>query len=276
MWQLLTPFRKRVEARRIRARRPRWYRPDCGPLEDRCLLSVYLTEKAPPVPLVGAPVIWTATATGDGATPVYQFSVELSGGPFHVVSDFSLSNTFTWNPMQEGTYDIRVVVEDTFGASTSESATASYTAQSRVVGTTAVVSPTSNPLVALYSAPPSPGSSMYVEFAQLGTNPVWHTTSPLPIVPGESTNFIVAGMLPNTTYLMSDVLNDGTVSAPVAFTTGALPTDLTFPTFTTELGPTPDNDPTDDMIYHIGLGTGSPNAVDLRGHGPEGRHRMVL
>ena len=25
------------------------------------------------------------------------------------------------------------------------------------------------------------------------------STSPLPIVPGESTNFIVAGMLPNTT-----------------------------------------------------------------------------
>ena len=39
-------------------------------------------------------------------------------------------------------------------------------------------------------------------------------------------------MLPNTTYLMRDVLNDGTASAPLTFTTGSLPTNLTFPIFT--------------------------------------------
>ena len=172
MWQLLTPFRKRAEARHTPARRPRRYRPHCKPLEDRCLLSVSLTHSGPPVPLVGSPVTWTATASGDGTTPVYQFSVGPTGGASQMVQDFSTSNSFTWNPMQQGSYDIQVIVKDSFSASTGESATASYTAKSRVVGTSAVISPMSNPLVALYSAPPSPGSSMYVQFSPAGPQPV--------------------------------------------------------------------------------------------------------
>ena len=261
MWQLLTPFRKRVETRHTPARRPRWYRPHCKSLEDRCLLSVSLTSGGPPVPLVGSPVIWTATASGHGTTPVYQFSVEPSGGTSQVVRDFSPSNSFTWNPMQEGTYNIQVTVKDSFSATTGESASASYTAESRVVGTSAVISPMSNPLVALYSAPPSAGSSMYVQFSPLGPNPSWRNTAQLPIVPGESTNFLVAGMLPNTTYLMRHVLNDGTVSAPLAFTTGSLPTNLTFPTFTVPQPPAPGTDLTQDMVFHVGVG-GSAGTVD--------------
>ena len=160
------------------ARRPRRYRPHCKPLEDRCLLSVSLTRSGPPVPLVGSPVTWTATASGHGTTPVYQFSVGPAGGASQVVRDFSTSNSFTWNPMQEGSYDIQVTVKDSFGAATGESATATYTAESRVVGTHAVVSPTSNPLVALYSAPPSAGRSMYVQFSPLGPTLSWQQHRP--------------------------------------------------------------------------------------------------
>ena len=229
MWQLLTPSSTRAAARRARVRRPRRHRPDCTPLEDRCLLSVSLTDIAPAVPYVGSPVIWTARSRGHGSKPVYQFSVELPGGALQVVRDFSRSNSFTWNPMQEGTYEIRVDVKSGFGARKSEFTSATYTAQTRVVGNSAVVSPMANPLVALYSAPPSPGASMYVQFAKQGPTLSWQNTSPLPIVPGESTNFIVAGMLPNTTYLMRDVLDDGTVSAPLTFTTGSLPANLQFP-----------------------------------------------
>ena len=166
------------------ARRPRRHRPHCTPLEDRCLLSVSLTDIAPAVPYVGSPVIWTATSSGHGAKPVYQFSVGLPGGPFQVVRDFSPSNSFTWNPMQEGTYEIQVTVKNGFGAAKGESASATYTAQTRVVGHGAVVSPMANPLVALYSAPPSAGTSMYVQFAKQGPTLSWQNTSPLPIVPG--------------------------------------------------------------------------------------------
>ena len=128
----------------------------------------------------------------------------------------------------------------------------------------------SNPLVALYSAPPSAGSSMYVQFSQLGSNQSWSSTAAQPIVPGESTNFLVAGMLPNTTYLMRHVLNDGTVSAPLAFTTGSLPTNLTFPTFTVQQPPAPGTDLTQNTVFHFGIGATpsivSTLATDLMGN----------
>ena len=82
MWPLVTPSRKRIEARHTSARRSRLSSPQCTPLEDRCLLSV------------------------------------------------------------------------SFSAATGETSTAFHTAVSRVVEPRAVISPTSNPLVALYSASP--------------------------------------------------------------------------------------------------------------------------
>jgi hypothetical protein len=119
MWQLVRPSGERAAARRAPVRRPRRHRPHCTPLEDRCLLSVSLSETAPPVPYVGSPVTWTASG-GHGAHPVYQFSVGPQGGPLQVVSDFSSSDSFTWNPMQQGTYDIQVVAKKGFGASKSK------------------------------------------------------------------------------------------------------------------------------------------------------------
>ncbi len=205
------------------------------------------------MPYVGTPVVWAASSRGLGSKAVYRFSVEQSGGALQVVQDFSLSNRFTWNPMQQGTYQIRVDVKTGFGARKSQSATVTYTAQTRVAGNSAVVSPMANPLVALYSAPPSPGASMYVQFAQQGSTLSWQNTVPLPIVPGESTNFIVAGMLPNTTYLMRDVLADGTVSAPLSFTTGSLPANLQFPTITVVQPPAAGTDLSQSMIFHAGI-----------------------
>src|SRR5438067_3772921 len=99
MWPLVTPSRERAAARRTPVRRPRRHRPHCTPLEDRCLLAVSLTDIAPAVPSVGSPVIWTATSSGHGSKPVYQFRVGLQGGALQVVCDFSRSDSFTWNPM---------------------------------------------------------------------------------------------------------------------------------------------------------------------------------
>ena len=253
MWRPLKPFSTRAAARRAPKHRPRRHRPDCVPLEDRSLLSVTLSDITPAVAYVGTPAVWAASSRGLGSKAVYRFSVEQPGGALQVVQDFSLSNRFTWNPMQQGTYQIRVDVKTGFGARKSQSATVTYTAQTRVVGDSAVVSPMANPLVALYSAPPSPGASMYVQFAQQGSTLSWQNTAPLPIVPGKSTNFIVAGMLPDTTYLMRDVLNDGSVSAPLTFTTGSLPANLHFPTFTVVQPPAAGTDLSQSMVFHAGI-----------------------
>src|SRR5262249_19847673 len=153
-------------------------------------------------PLVGERVTWTATATGVGASPVYQFSAAPHGGAFHVVRDFSPANAFTWTPMREGSYDIKIAVKDGYQTAETTSAVAAEAVGSRVAGSQAVVTPTLNPLVALYSVPPSPAGTVFVQFAVAGDHPAWRNTDVRAVVPGTSTNFFVAGMLPNTTYRM--------------------------------------------------------------------------
>ncbi len=242
-------------------------------LEDRSLPSCTVTlAPSDDSPLVGERVTWTATAADCGATPVYQFSAAPHGGAFNVVRDFSPASSFAWTPMQEGSWDIQVTVKDGYQATETTSAVAVDAVASRVTGSQAVITPTLNPLVALYSAPPSSADSVFVQFSVAGDSPSWRNTNTLPVVPGKSTNFFVAGMLPNTTYEMRDVRSDGTGSAPQFFTTGALPATLTFPTFTVSQPPGPGSDSDQDMIFHSLVFTGPdatssshPIATDLSG-----------
>jgi hypothetical protein len=76
-------------------------------------------------------------------------------------------------------------------------------------------------------------------------------------------------MLPNTTYEMRHVLSDGTGSAPVMFTAGALPTTLEFPTYSATLPPDLTSDTEQDMIFHQSarapIVIPNPFATDLQG-----------
>ncbi len=95
-----------------------------------------------------------------------------------------------------------------------------------------------------------------------GDQPAWHSTNELPSEPDKSTNFFVAGMLPNTTYEMGHVFSDGTTSSPLLFTTGSIPSALKFPTFTVVQPPGPGTDLNEDLVYHT---IGDPVATDLQG-----------
>src|SRR5262245_47672841 len=231
------------------------------------MVSLVASETAPQ--LVGEAITWTATATDCGANPVYQFSAAPHGGAFQVVRDFSANSAFTWTPMQEGTYDIEVTVKDGYQATETTSAVAADAVASRVTGSEAVITPTLNPLVALYSAPPTSARTEFVQFSVAGDTPSWRNTNTLPVVPGKSTNFFVAGMLPNTTYEMRDVRSDGTGSAPLFFTTGALQSTLAFPAFTVQQPAGTGSDLDQDMIFHQAPRGASnvPNllATDLQG-----------
>src|SRR5437899_974593 len=200
-------------------------------LEDRTVPSgmVSLASNEASPQLVGDAITWTATATDVGATPVYQYSVAPHAGAFRVVRDFSPNNAFAWTPMQEGAYDIEVAVKDGYQAAETTSAVVADAVASRVTGSEAVITPTLNPLVALYSAPPSSARTEFVQFRVAGDSPSWRNTNTLPVVPGKSTNFFVAGMLPNTTYEMRDVRSDGTGSAPLLFYDGGSALDVDFP-----------------------------------------------
>src|SRR5262245_19659644 len=254
-------------------RRPTTTRLWVEALEDRSLPSCTVTlAPSDNSPLVGERVTWTATADDCGATPVYRFSAATHGGAFHVVRDFSPSNTFTWTPMQEGSYDIQVTVKDGYQATETTGAVVTDAVASRVSGSQAVVTPALNPLVALYSVPPSSAGTVFVQFAVAGDHPVWRNTDTRAVEPGKSTNVFVAGMLPNATYQMRHVFSDGTGSAPLPFTTGALPSTLTFPTLTVSPPPGPVSDPDQDQVFPslvgpalIGNRIPNPIATDLSG-----------
>jgi arylsulfate sulfotransferase len=250
-------------------------RPTCPlwveALEIRDLLAGFITLSPSDDSLfVGERVTWTATATNVGSTPVYQFSAALHGGAFHIVRDFSPANTFLWTPMQEGSYDIMVTVKDGYQAIETASAVVIDEVASQVNGPQAVVTPTQNPLVAMYSAPPTLADTVFVQFAVAGDDPDWRNTDVRAVVPGASTNVFVAGMLPNTTYQMRHVLSDGTGSEPVFFTTGALPSTLSFPTYSVTQPPGPDSDAGQDIIFHqtarSPITIPNPLATDLQGN----------
>jgi hypothetical protein len=211
---LLTSVRSTNRCPRRRPAVPR-VRPRLEVLEGRCLLSggISLTPSEAAPQLVGEPITWAATVPDASPGLVHQFSVGSPGGPFQMVRDFSPDDSFTWTPMQEGTYRIRVAVKDGFGASDIQPTVVTDKVDSRVTGDQAVITPTANPLVALYSVPPGPVGTVHVEFAAAGDNPSWRSTNEMPSLPSRSTNFFVAGMLPSTTYEMRDVFSDGTTAA---------------------------------------------------------------
>jgi len=244
---------------------PRLEALECRALPS-CTLSLVPNEPAPQ--LVGEPVLWTAKPDDCGKGLVYQFNVRPSGDAFRVVRDFSPDNTFTWTPMQEGSYEVRVTAKEGYQATETFSTTVSDAVDSRVTGSYAVITPTSNPLVALYSAPPSSGDTIEVQFTVAGPHPEWRSTNTLPIEPGKSANFFVAGLLPNTTYKMRHVVTSyhhHHHSPSQIFTTGAIPPSLVFPSFTVQQPPGPGSDLDQDLISHSLPTSPMPFVTDLQG-----------
>jgi arylsulfate sulfotransferase len=204
-------------------------------------ITIQLTPSpAQPQP-VGTKITWTASATDTAAgTLDYRFSIRKPGGAFTIVRDFGsspLAKVHDWTPGEyEGVYDVRVTVRNRT-TNVSADRTVMYTVTSRVTGSGPVVSPTSHPLVALYSAPPCPaGSRMRVRFQRSG-DPYAQMTPFKPCTPATSMNFYVAGMVASTQYSMKhDIFTGPSVQTgpTLLFTTGTLP--FTFPQ-TTVLNP---------------------------------------
>ena len=252
---------------------------------NTCILS--LTPSASSPQLVGERVVWTTGAANCGNAPVYQYRVAFTSSvtddddrsefsvnrrdrsashpQFRMVRDFSPGNTFAWAPLHEGSYQVMVRVKAGFDAIDSTSAVVAVTVNSRVIGTQAMVTPTLNPLVALYSAPPCEDGTIHVKFRPVSSaNDVpWTATNTLPCVPGQSRNFLVAGMLAHAPYEMVQVTNDKSLSPSLIFTTGTPPPSLNFPTLTVRQAPGPGSDLSQGMLYSNFTGRPQPNAVNV-------------
>jgi arylsulfate sulfotransferase len=198
-------------------------------------IQVQLTPSpASPQPL-GTVITWTASATDSNPGPVtYKFEVALPGAnqTFATVSDYNLGNTLNWTPnIVSGTSQVRVTARDYLSGETAQ-AVFNFAVKALVTGSQPVVAATANPLIALFSAPSCAlGSSMRVGFELSGSTAMTYTN--FRSCHAGTMNFYIAGMLASSTYNMHyEVDTAGTIvpnSTILPFTTGPLPSSITFP-----------------------------------------------
>lgn len=218
-------------------------------MSARIFASVTIVSLTPshasPQP-IGKTITWTATATDSNAGPLtFQFNVTPPGGAPTMVKDFNVGTlsggtwtapSFVWVPTGvEGIYKIEVVAKD-FVSGKSASKTVGFQVSAVATGGPAVEK-TSNPLVALFSAPScASGSTMRIAFQEQTGSAPGSATNWVACHPPATMTFEIAGMYPTTKYNMHAQTNTGgkiTNGATLSFTTGALPTStVTFPSFT--------------------------------------------
>jgi arylsulfate sulfotransferase len=181
-----------------------------------------------PVPL-GTPVSFTADAANDaGDTLWYRFRVRKQGGDYQMVRDFGPASTLNWTTLaHEGVYEMEVSVRDLNTGDVGASSV-SFQLQSMISGTQPVISPTSNSLVFVYSAPACAGGGrMRVVFkAPDGSK---QQTPYQACRSGLTMNFYLAGLQANTVYTAHHLLDTGSsfkTGPDVNFTTADLPANL--------------------------------------------------
>jgi len=226
-------------------------------------MSVALTSSVPsPIPL-GAMTTWTASAPDAASgTLWYRFRVRKLGADYRVIRDYGPAASLDWTASEhDGSYEIEVSVKN---QQTGDRAASSSLVQvlSRVLDGKSVVTPTSNPLVFLYSAPPCrAGARMRVQYqtsdggAQL--------TPYQSCIAGLSMNFYLAGMRPDAAYTAHQILDTGSqfVTGPdLSFTTGPAPTDL----FTETVVKQPPATISNQIL--LGSSFDGPVATDLSGN----------
>jgi hypothetical protein len=189
-------------------------------------LSVHLRSTLPSPQPVGTPIGFAPRIENPGkGMLVARYSVSVNGGRFRIVRDFSQQADFAWAPeLVEQTATIRVTVRNNETKATAQDELP-FRIVSRLKGPVPVVTPTSNPLIALFTAPPCPeGSQFRVAFAAEGEESI-NRTPAQPCRGSGSSNVYVAGMRAETAYrLYDEVMADGGVKAGAAlpFHTGIL------------------------------------------------------
>src|SRR5215471_439654 len=196
-------------------------------------ISVTLTPSQPSPVALGAIVTFTASASGANlGAPSYRFRARLSGAAFRTIVDYGPNSSLSWTTIDhEGSYEIEVTARS--GDLTQTAAASVIMAMNSLVTQIApVITPTANPLVFLYSAPPCPLRQMLsVRF----TSPEGSVQStPSRPCTGFSMNFYLAGMRPQTQYSVQHL-----VASDTSITTGPmfslLTPSLTLPAPTTSL-----------------------------------------
>lgn len=221
--------------------------------------------------VLGTPIQLTASALDSDPGPMsYKWEVQAPGfSDFSLMRDFDQENTFTWVPTySQGTYHLRLTVRDHLAGTRAETVV-TFQVHALATGDQPVVVPTTNPLVALFSAPSCPaGSTMSVVFQRQGST-TQHVTDERPCHSG-TMSFYIAGMLQTETYTMYSQVTTGSTVVPgpqVLFTTGAIPTSLSFAARSTPVPPGPQTGLDDGIVFTAyDMPPDFPTATDLHGH----------
>jgi hypothetical protein len=221
---------------------------------------------------VGTIITWTATVQDSASgTHQYRFSVGPANGSLAIVRDYQLGNSFQWAFSQtEGTYQVKVLVQN-ISNGTSAHAKGNFVVTTRRINGVDVITPTANPLVALFSGPPCKvGNSVRVRFNQLGSS-VSQVTNATPCSPTNSANFYIAGMYPSTQYQMhhETVSPSGMIvqtGATYTFTTGSIPAGITVPIITVPIPAGPPSSVTAPILLQANILGAVTTATDLSGN----------
>jgi arylsulfate sulfotransferase len=238
-------------------------------------VTITLTAGVQSPQFLGTSILWYATVQNgqQGHLYDYQFAVSYQNQT-QIVRDFQTDNSFVWVPWTvEGTYQIIVTVRDITNSSYIVYAPVSqqYVILPWVTSPDgSAVHATAHPLVALFSGPPcKSGDFILVRFTQSGSN-VSSITNSVPCS-SNSANFLVAGMLPSTQYLMHWEIVAPTFSnkgPDLTFTTGPLSSGYPATQFTVNVPPEPHDAQYPVVLFHLLPSSSAhwPTATDLLGN----------
>jgi len=232
--------------------------------------GVQLVSTLPSPQTVGTLIGLEARPTVDGDPDKqmqflqYRFSVSVDGAPFRLLSDFNGGNAFVWRPdLYEHEARVKVTMRNTKSKESFDSELP-FRIQPRATAGNPAVSPTTVPLVALFSAPPCPqGSEVRVAFHRSGDSSHMMRTNSEPCRGSRTNNLYVAGMRADTTYDMRAevITNSSAKPGPsLSFHTGIA--DGTFPP-SAVLVPPGEKSSSEQLLV---FSTDRPTATDLEGN----------
>lgn len=234
-------------------------------------LTVHLLTNMPSPQPVGTVIGLVPRIENEGkGMLVFRYSVRIGNEPLHVVRDFSQQKDFVWAPpLFEHEAHVRVTVRNNQTKETADDEIAFRTA-SRITGPEPAITPTSNPLIALFSAPPCPaGRQFRVAFQRQGSQDVNYT--PVENCHGSrSNNAYVSGMRADSDYrLRAELVSGDDVKAGpwMPFHTGLVDGD--FPPISVPVPRPSDSKASDPVLIHSVAGVGGakrPFAADMDGY----------
>lgn len=202
--------------------------------------SVDLVMLQPDLPSgqpVGTPIQWSATS--DLTTPSYRLRIARAGEPLRTIYDFGEQATFKWTPLRDGLFIVIADAREPGSPIQSTSALFVVTPRTRAAP---VITPTHNPLLALYSSGACPGGhAVRVLYWPIpGGFP--SATPWTPCNPAHSNNRYIGGLTEQSLYAMVEQeRNAAGVSVRVGparlFQSGALPAEFSAHTLLDPPGP---------------------------------------